>query len=293
MPAGPILAALLAIALFSGMDAVMKGLGLAIGTFSAVWWRQIVGIGASSLHWWSAGAPRPKPGALRLHVERGAVTSVMSLLFFWSITRLPLAEAIALTFISPLIALLLAAWLLGEAVGRRTIAGSALAFAGVVAIAATRAGGEGARELLGVAAALVSALLYAYNIVLMRKQALLAGPVEIAFFQNLTVIACLALAAPWFVSWPDAGHWPAIVGAAALAQGSLLLFAWAYARAEAKTLAPIEFTAFLWASLFGALFFGERLGPATLAGAALIVAGCWWATRGRDAPAPTPEAAAT
>ena len=293
MPAAPLLAAFLAIALFSGMDAVMKGLALAIGTFNAVWWRQIVGIGGSSVHWWSAGAPKPTRAAMRLHAARGAVTAVMSLLFFWAITRLPLAEAIALTFVSPLIALFLAAWLLGERIGRRTIWGSTLAFAGVLVIAITRANGEGARELLGVAAAVASAVLYAYNIVLMRQQAQAAGPVEIAFFQNATVIACLALAAPWLVTWPAAEHWPAILGGAALAQASLLLFAWAYARAEAQALAPIEFTAFLWAGLFGAMFFDEAVGAATLAGAALIVAGCWWATRGVSAPAPTPEAATT
>jgi len=293
MPAAPLLAALLAIALFSGMDAVMKGLALAIGTFNAVWWRQLVGVTVSGTHWWAAGAKRPTRATLAIHIERGVVTAVMSLLFFWAITRLPLAEAIALTFVSPLIALFLAAVLLGERIGPRTVAGSCLAFAGVLVIAWARADGEGARELLGVAAAVGSAVLYAYNIVLMRRQALAAGPVEIAFFQNATVVAMLALGAPWFATLPDAEHWPAILGATVLAQASLLLFAWAYARAEAQKLAPVEFTAFLWASLFGFAFFNERLGLPTLAGAALIVAGCWWATRGRTAPVPTPEAATT
>ena len=52
-----------------------------------------------------------------------------------------------------------------------------------------------------------------------------------------------------------------------------------YARAETQSLVPIEYTGFLWASLFGWLFFREAVSVPTLIGAALIVAGCWIATR--------------
>jgi S-adenosylmethionine uptake transporter len=48
---------------------------------------------------------------------------------------------------------------------------------------------------------------------------------------------------------------------------SLLLLSWAYARAEASYLAATEYTAFLWAALFGWLVFGEHLSAFTLAGA--------------------------
>jgi S-adenosylmethionine uptake transporter len=57
------------------------------------------------------------------------------------------------------------------------------------------------------------------------------------------------------------------------------LLAWSYARAEAQVLVPIEYTAFLWAALFGWLFFAEPVGTATLAGTVLIVVGCWIGTR--------------
>ena len=42
-----------------------------------------------------------------------------------------------------------------------------------------------------------------------------------------------------------------------------------------QVLVPIEYSAFVWAALFGWLFFSERVGLPTLAGAALIVIGCW------------------
>jgi S-adenosylmethionine uptake transporter len=77
-----------------------------------------------------------------------------------------------------------------------------------------------------------------------------------------------------------------IAAAAALASASLLLISWAYARAETQVLVPIEYSAFLWAMLFGWLFFGETVGAATQAGAVLIVIGCWIA-----APKPTEQTA--
>jgi len=70
--------------------------------------------------------------------------------------------------------------------------------------------------------------------------------------------------------------------------GSLSI-AWAYARAEANVLVPTEYSGFVWAALFGWLFFREPVTWPTLAGTALIVTGCWLATRPAR-PAPVPAA---
>jgi S-adenosylmethionine uptake transporter len=65
-----------------------------------------------------------------------------------------------------------------------------------------------------------------------------------------------------------------------------LLFAWAYARAEASYLAVTEYSAFIWASALGWLVFRETVSLYTLAGAALIVGGCLFAARGVRAEPP-------
>jgi S-adenosylmethionine uptake transporter len=57
--------------------------------------------------------------------------------------------------------------------------------------------------------------------------------------------------------------------------------AWAYARAEAQVLVPLEYSGFLWASLFGWLFFAEPLTMPTTIGTAIIITSCWVATRKR------------
>lgn len=278
----PFAVATLGIALFSGMDAVMKGLSLAIGVYNALLWRTMAGAVLGGILFFGRRTGWPAPLVLRLHLRRGIVSSFMALLFFWGLARVPMAQAIALAFVAPLIALYLAALLLGERIQKSAILASVLGFAGVVVILFGQAQAELGREAFwGATAILASAVLYAYNIILMRRQAQVAGPVEVAFFMSLIMTACFLLAAPWLAQVPAGVHWPAIGGAALLAFASLMLLSWAYARAEAQYLAPVEYTGFIWAALFGFLVFGEVVQPWTLLGAGMIVAACLVAARAR------------
>jgi S-adenosylmethionine uptake transporter len=286
----PFSVATLGIATFAAMDAVMKGLALAIGAYNAVFWRMLIGLALSALLYFGQKRVRPTREAMRFHVIRGVVGSVMALTFFWGIARLPLAEAVALTFIAPLLSLYLAAVLLNEPVSKTAVVASLIGFGGVLIIVLSQGAGGEKRDLWGAASILTSATLYAYNIILMRQQALVAKPLEIAFYQYAVVVAVLALAAPFLAVPPPVGEWPDLVVAALLALVSLMLLAWAYRRAEAHRLAPVEYTALVWAALFGFLIFNEKVGLSTLAGAALIVAGCVLAARTKHHPEPRIEA---
>ncbi|MFN3516430.1 MAG: DMT family transporter [Novosphingobium sp.] len=280
--AAPFLAVTLGIALFSLMDGLMKGASLAVGAYSAMLFRSLFGTTLMFPLWkWRSGA-WPDGASMRLHALRGAVSGAMATSFFWGLIYLPMAEAIALSFIAPLIALYLAAVLLGEQIGRGAIVASALGLAGVGVIAVARIGDERAADPMaawGIAAILVSAVLYAFNLILQRKQALIAGPVEVALFQTVWVGIFLGLGSPWLVVWPDAQALALIFAGAVLAMISLMVISWGYGRAETQALLPIEYTAFIWAALIGWLLFDEAVTLATVAGAVLIVAGCLIAAR--------------
>ena len=280
----PVAAVVAGIAAFSAMDATIKSAALTVGIYSALLWRNGLGT-AMILPVWLASKPKwPVRRVLAIHLLRSTVNSGMALLFFVALTRLPMAEGMALSFIAPLIALYLAAVLLGERIRRAAIFASLLGLAGVVVIVVERLGSGTAdrQAFIGIAAVLASAVLYAVNLVLQRKQALLAGPVEIALFQNLVVGSILALFAPWFAVVPSAQVLGVIILGAGLATAALLLLAWGYARAEAQVLLPIEYTGFVSAALFGWLCFDEPVSGATSLGAALIVLGCWIGTRKAD-----------
>jgi drug/metabolite transporter (DMT)-like permease len=252
-PVPAFLAALAAVSTLSIMDAVMKHLVLVIGIFAVSVWRSAANLAASCLLYLPQRAEWPAPKVIRVHIARGVIVTVMAFLFFWGIGRVPLAQSIALTFIAPLLALLLAAAYLHERIGKSSIFGSLAAFGGVIVIVLGQARAEvGGDVLLGIAAIIGSALCYAVNIVLMRHQALSAKPLEINFFQSVTVMALWLLAIPIMgtPAWPGA-QWGWVAIASVLSTAGTLLFAWGYARGEASYLAATEYSAFLWASALG------------------------------------------
>lgn len=286
--------AVLGIALFSIMDMVMKGLTLEIGTYPTLLWRSLIGIGLATIPYLAMRKKWPGRTALRLHLLRGVMMVPMAIFFFWGLARVPMAQAVALTFIAPLIALVLAALILKEPIGKRTIGGSLAAFAGVIVIFIGQAQADlGPAALVGSFAILGSAVIYAFNIIVMRRQAQNAGPVEIAFFQNIVIGVVLVAAIPVMgqSALPN-GHWGELLLAAALAIGSLMLLGWAYARAGAAYLSTTEYSSFLWAIVLGWWRFGETVSLFTLAGAALIVGGCLYAARTRKVEHPALEATA-
>ena len=274
-------AALGAVAVLSIMDAVMKHLVLAIGIIAVSIWRAVANLLISGALYLPRRRPWPSRRILGIHVSRSVVVTVMAVLFFWGIGRVPLAQAIALTFIAPLIAMMLSPMVLKERLSGRSIAGAVVAFAGVVVIVLGQAHAEVRPDvLLGIAAILASALCYSVNILMMRWQALAAKPLEINFFQSVVVlllwIAALPLAG--LQAWPH-GQVTWIAIASILSTSGGLLFAWAYARGEANYLAVTEYSAFIWASALGWLVFRERVSLYTLAGAVLIIGGCLIAAR--------------
>jgi S-adenosylmethionine uptake transporter len=292
-PMIPVLICALAIFLLSAMDAAMKVLVIAVGVYNTVLWRSMLATVVAGVGWSAGPRSLPAPSVLRLHVLRAVVVGIVLLSFFWGLARLPLAEAIGLSFIAPLFALLLAALLLGERIQRQAIWASLAGIAGVAIIVAGQFGhaSYAGDALLGTVAVLASTVFYAYNLILARQQAQVAKPVEIMLFQNLSVAIILGLAAPWLAIALPGDLWLPLAGVTALSLAGQFLMSWAYARAEAQYLIPTEYSAFIWAVAIGWLFFDEAATWTTLAGAGLIVGSCLIAARSSPKLAEPIEAA--
>jgi S-adenosylmethionine uptake transporter len=283
----PVLAAACGIATFSVMDALMKGASMALGVYTALLWRNLLGAALCLPVWLAApGRAFPTRAMLGVHAFRSALVCSMASLFFWGLVRTPMAVGMALSFIAPLIALYLSALFLGEPVTRRALLASLIALVGVGVVAFGRLGGAGALgadSRAGLVAILCSAVLYAANLVMQRHQAQRAGPAEIALFQSLFIALLMVPLSPWLALWPGRGAFDlarlGLVGAAAaLASVSLGLLSWGWARAAAHRLLPVEYSAFVWSALCGWWWFGERPSLWTLGGVVLIVGGVWVGT---------------
>jgi S-adenosylmethionine uptake transporter len=271
----PIVLVVVADGLLSLMDALIKLLTARYPTFQIVWLRFSFGlIGAAIL----LAFTRPGwPGreTIIFNGTRSLLVVVVATTFFYALSVLPLAEAIALSFVSPLFMVLFGVLLLGERIDSRIGIAIAAGLAGMLLIAGTRIGDASYSQSawLGALAAVTSAMAYGLVMVLLRARATRDPLPTIVLFQNLG--PCLILALPAAYVWvPLSGQDLALFAAiGAIGVTGHYLLAHAFAGAEAARLAPITYVSLVWATLFGYLFFSEWPTASALAGAALIVAG--------------------
>src|SRR5947208_6962329 len=92
----PFAVATLGIALFSGMDALMKHLAIGLGAYNALLWRTLAGAVFGGAIFLVTRTPWPARAVLRVHLIRGSLSVVMAILFFWGLARVPLAQGVAL-----------------------------------------------------------------------------------------------------------------------------------------------------------------------------------------------------
>jgi len=268
---GPVLRATAGIAVLSAMDAVIKGMAAHYPIFQVTLLRFACGTLVAT-----GVAAAMRPGwPSRETVVANALRSVVAVLtattFFYALGQLPLAETLVLSFLAPTFVALFGMLLLEEPVDRRIVGALAVGFAGTVVVA-LGGGGDGAtRSWSGVAAAFASAVFYALSVVLLRQRAQRDKFIHIVMFQN---VGPMLLVFPFGAAvWQPVGgpHLAWFLLMAVLGVIGHLLMATAFAKAQAARLAPLEYTALVWAALIGYAVFGEIPTLATLGGGALII----------------------
>ncbi|MDA0574076.1 DMT family transporter [Burkholderia gladioli] len=223
---------------------------------------------------------KSRPGRLsretvHTNMVRALLVTATTLTFFYALSTLPFAETVAISFLSPLFIVLMGKLVLKEAIHRFTLVAIALGVVGTAVILGNKIGTEQYHEhaLLGALAAIASALFYASNMIFLRARATRDSMASIVFFQNFGPTLILLLPVLYFWTPPSQADLLLFVALGLVGVLSHLLLSLAYSAAEAGKLAFVEYTALLWAALFGFLIFGEKLDNSIWIGAALIVAG--------------------
>ncbi len=258
------------IALFALTDVTTKWLSAGYGAAQVIAMRCGTALlVAGPLAWREGGiAPRRLP----LHLVRGALIVAAAFSFFLAFARLPLFEAYVVSFTAPFLTMALAIPFLGEQVGASAWGWAGLGFGGVVISAAPGLTGGGSP--LGYAAALAGTASYAGMKVVTRRLGTgegLAAAMAVPATMGVLVAGPFA-AASWVApSVEDAAL--LVLNGALWGTGNAVITA-AVRAAEASRIAPIDFTAMVWALLFDAAFFGVTPRLADLAGAAIVVAAC-------------------
>lgn len=284
--ASPLLVAIVAVGVLCAMDAVIKLLGQTHSPQTVTFGRFAAGSIFAGALYLASGCPRIGRDGLRIHMLRGLVIAISGFTFFYAISVLPLAEAITIAFLAPLLVPFMAWALLGERARMANLGAAAVGFLGVlIATQGAPPAADTPERTLGIAAVLFAAVTYALTLVLLRNRADRDGPVIVGLFGSVVPALLMAPVAFLTAPMPEAASLPWFLFAGLLGASGIYLLSVAYARAEAQALATTEFTALGWAALYGWLFFGEAVRPQVLVGAAVIIAAClftaWEASRSR------------
>ncbi len=264
-----IVAMILAMALFSSMDAVIKHLRTDYTALQIVFFRMAFGaVPMLALIHAEGGLPALVTRRLPAHLMRSVLTLAALVCFFHSFRLLPLADAYAITYAAPLIATALSLPLLGERVDARRWAAVLVGLAGVIVILRPGGGVLSGGGMI----ALAGAALLAVNVVLLRQLSRTETNAAIVFY--FTVVGTLAsgVLMPFVWRWPEGTDWAWLIAVGLIGGLGQICITEALRQAPVAVVSPFQYSQLLWGTLFGFVVFDDLPGGAVIVGAAIVVA---------------------
>ncbi|MEM8538685.1 MAG: DMT family transporter [Pseudomonadota bacterium] len=263
------LLALLAFAIFSTHDVIVKILGGVYAPFQIVFFSVLLSFPLALIMLMRDAKPGtlvPKhPYWLSLRTVAAVLTGVS---VFYAFSVLPLAQVYAILFATPLLITILAIPVLGEKVRLRRWLAVLVGLAGVLVVLR-----PGQTELTpGHVAALVAAIGGAVASIVVRKIGSEERPVVMLLYPMMVNFIVMAAALPFVYVAMPIEHLGLFAVIAVFAWIASRLVIAAYQAGEAAIIAPMQYSQIIWASVFGYLFFGEVIDAATAIGAAIIIA---------------------
>lgn len=255
---------------FSVLDAVTKLLTEGYGTWQIMVLSRLCPIlTALFLAHRNVGGAMPfKTRFTKTHLGRAVLVVATTWSFYECLRYLQLADAIAIAFAAPLFMTSLSGPLLGEKVGPRRWAAVLIGFVGVMV--ALQPGRHGISW--GAFLALSAAATYALGQLWLRPLSGKEQGHNILFYSSL--YSGLVGLVPAILEWktPSLGDWLLFLLQGSCSAGAQLCMIRAFKIGEASLLAPLEYTALLWATIFGFAFWGQLPSIQVLGGAGIIIA---------------------
>jgi len=266
---------IIAMLMLPGIDAIAKWLSGSVSSGQVTWSRfffQIIFMFPLLL---KTRGPWLTP-ALALHAARGSLIAFATLFFFSGLAYLPLADAIAIFFIEPLLVTLLSALFFGEAIHWRRISAISLGFVGALIIIRPTFAEVGYAALYPVGAAFC----FSFYIVLTRKLVRHEDPIRLQFFAGVFGCLVMSIALAYGTSfdigilaaaWPSTSHWLLLGGLGLIGTVCHLFVVYAYRLASIGILAPFQYVEIIGATVLGLIIFDEFPDAITWLGVSIIV----------------------
>lgn len=208
------------------------------------------------------------------HARRATSGVLAMFTYFSSLKYLPIADVTAISFASPLIVVVLAAFILGETVRLYRWSAVGAGFVGVLIMVSPHLG-QGLSEAgasTGVILAFTNAFLVAFTMIFIRLMSGSEPALVIAFYFQLACTLVSACTLPFAWATPSSSELLLLVTLGILGGVGQLLMTNSYRFAEASTLANFDYAAMIWAILLGWLFFSELPASAVYVGAVIVIA---------------------
>lgn len=262
------LIALLAFAIFSTHDIIVKSLGAIYSPIQIVFFSVLFGfpwVTLMLIRDTSSGNLRPKhPWWMALRTMATMATAISA---FYAFTVLPLAQVYAILFAAPLLITILSIPILGERVRLRRWIAVLVGLGGVLVV--LRPGAE--PLTLGHLAALIAAIGGALASIIVRKIGKDERSVALLIFPMMTNFVVMGAVLPFVYVPMEPMHMGGVAVMSIMALIASALVIEAYKAGEAVIVAPMQYSQIIWASLFGFTIFGEQMDAMTLLGAVIII----------------------
>jgi drug/metabolite transporter (DMT)-like permease len=254
--------------LFGLMTITIRLASETLHTFEIAFFRNLFGLVAALPLLLRHGPDLLKTTQWPRYLFRCAIGMVSMLCGFWAIGHLPLAQAVALSYSTPIFVTIAAVIFLHEQVRARRWAAVALGFIGVMIIVRPGTEGFSAGTLVALAAAVLSGI-----VSIQIKQLSKVEPADrIVLFTTLLWVPMSLLPALTVWEWPRGMAWVWVIAAGFLGTGGHMLWTRALKLGDVSALTPISFMQLPIVALAGWLLFQERLDRWTAIGAGVIFA---------------------
>ncbi len=265
----------IAILVLPAIDAIAKLLSATVPAGQVAWARFVFQV-LLMAPFVAAAWRRTPPANIAIQALRGVLIAATTVLIFAAVKYMPIADAIAIFFVEPLIVTLLSAVFLGERIGWRRISAALVGFAGALIVV------RPSYDLFGPTAILPlgAALCFAVYIVLTRRLARSQDAVVMQFnsglsglvFMSLALLAGHAFEIPVLEPvWPTRWEWALLALSGVIATAGHFMITLAFRHVEAGVLAPFQYLEIVGATAYGLWLFGDFPDSVTWIGVAVIV----------------------
>lgn len=252
---------------FTVVDALVKWLSTRYPTTELVFFRGLFAfIPILTLVARSGGVSAVYTHRPAAHMLRSTFAVVAMLASFFAFSHMPLADVIAIGFSAPLFVTGLSVLLLGEKVGIRRWSAVLVGFIGVLIMVR-----PGSAIGWPAWAALVAAMCIAGSAIVIRTMSDTERSVTIVFYNTLTIMSVGALMLPFAWVSPAPIHWSALIALGVSGGIGQLCLTESYRSAPVSVVVPFNYSAILWATLFGFAIWGDVPDIPLIAGAVLVI----------------------